>query len=395
MIKAGTTSGSSYAALMVTPQHGVRLQGDAKVEVVGSTTTTPRWLRLTRSGQAVTGYESADGSSWSKVGTVTVEDLPAQAQAGLFVASPTGVEFRQEGPGSVGGHPVATIGKADFDHVEVLAAAGQVTTAWQNTEVALSREALRGRQGGVVIGPVTPGGMEEHDGVFTVTGSGDIGGVGMGGITLPADDDPVKQSLLGVQIGLIAVVALSVLFMTSEFKTRTIRTTFTASPRRGQVLAAKAVVLAGAVFAAGLIASVAAFLLAQPLQRKGGFGPPAYPIASLTDPTVLRAVVGGALFLAVIALFSLGIGVILRRTAGAVILIFALLVVAPIVVSATSVNANIWINRATPIAGLAITQTKTVVFQTVISPWVGFAVLCCYAAVALGAAFWLQNRRDA
>jgi ABC-type transport system involved in multi-copper enzyme maturation permease subunit len=168
------------------------------------------------------------------------------------------------------------------------------------------------------------------------------------------------------------------------------------SPRRGQVLAAKAVVLAGTVFVTGLIASATAFLLAQPFQHNNGFGPPAYPYPSLTDPAVLRAVIGSALFLAVMALFSLGVGVIMRRTAGPIILIFALVIVAPIVASVTSIDANTWINRITPVAGLAIQQTRvTFLTDTAFGPWAGFAVLCGYAAVSLGTAFWLLKRRDA
>jgi ABC-type transport system involved in multi-copper enzyme maturation permease subunit len=294
--------------------------------------------------------------------------------------------------------PLPTTGKAVFDHVAVLAAAGQAAAAWQNTDVTrppLTREEMRTTKGGIPFNEGSSGSAGQHGGVITVTGSGDIGRVGIGGITLPIDTDTVKESLIGVRIGLIAVVALGVLFVTSEYKTGTIGTTFAASPRRGQVLAAKAVVLAGTVFVAGLVASFAAFFLAQPFQRRSGFRPPAYPHRSLTDPAVLRAIVGTALLLAVIALFSLGVGAILRRTAGAIIAIFALLIVIPSVASETSIGATTWINRATPIAGLAIQQTMPMPYENVIGPWTGFAVLCGYAAAALGIAFWLLNRRDA
>jgi ABC-type transport system involved in multi-copper enzyme maturation permease subunit len=230
--------------------------------------------------------------------------------------------------------------------------------------------------------------------VFTVSGSGDLGRVGIGGIALPIDVDTVKESLVGVQIGLIAAIALGVLFMTSEFKTRTMRTTFTASPRRGNVLVAKTIVVGLTVFAAGLVASVAAFFLAQPFQRANGFTLPAYAHPALTDPTVMRAVVGAAMFLAVLAVLGLAVGAILRGTAGSIVLVFALLVVVPIVASVTSVDATTWINRATPIAGLAIVQTRTLT-ETAIGPWAGFAVLCGYAAAALGCAAWLLNKRDA
>jgi hypothetical protein len=82
-----------------------------------------------------------------------------------------------------------------------------------------------------------------------VTGSGDVSGYGIASWRNPGNDDMVVNSLAGVQIGLMAVVALGVLFATSEYKTGTVRTTFAASPRRGRVLVAKAIVLSGTVSA--------------------------------------------------------------------------------------------------------------------------------------------------
>jgi ABC-type transport system involved in multi-copper enzyme maturation permease subunit len=396
MIKDGTRSGSPYAALMVTPRHGVRLQANAKIELSGSAVAAPRWLRLTRSGQTVTGFESADGKTWHRVGTITVDGLPTQTEAGLFVASPYETVSTKVGPGSIATNLTPTMGKAGFDHVGVTAAGAQRVSRWQNTDVVVPPPARGSRSkhgGGIPPIVAGPGSGQQDGGTFAVTGSGDIGRIGMGGIDL-TDTDTVKMSLVGVQIGLIAVVALGVLFMTSEFKTSTIRTTFTACPRRGRVLAAKAIVLACSVFAAGLVASVASFFVAQPFLRDSGYGPPSYPHRALTDPTVLRAVVGTALFVAVLAVFSLGVGAILRGSAGAIVLIFALLVVVPIVASVTSVAATTWVNRATPIAGLAIQQTVTVA-DTEIGPWAGFSVLCGYAAAALGGAAWLLRKRDA
>jgi ABC-type transport system involved in multi-copper enzyme maturation permease subunit len=190
------------------------------------------------------------------------------------------------------------------------------------------------------------------------------------------------------------VIALGVLAVTSEYRTRTIRTTFTVSPHRSRVLAAKAVVLAAGVFAAGLVAAATAFLVAAPIQRGNGFGPPIFPERSLTDPDVLRAVVGTAVFLALIALLSLGVGVIVRRTTVAVILLFTVLVVIPLVASITSVGADQWVTRLTPIAGAAIRQTEPL-FVYAVGPWPGLAVLAGYTAAVLSAAFWLQRRRDA
>ncbi len=72
---------------MVTPEHGVRMQAMFDTDLAGGTQTAPRWLKLTRTGNTVTGYESADGHDWRQVGTVTVA-LPRDAEIGLFVASP-------------------------------------------------------------------------------------------------------------------------------------------------------------------------------------------------------------------------------------------------------------------------------------------------------------------
>ena len=126
----------------------------------------------------------------------------------------------------------------------------------------------------------------------------------------------------------MAIVALGVLFVTSEYRRGMIRTTFAASPRRGRVLAAKAVVLGGVTFVAGLVASLVAFFArpADPArQRVRAARPTRTP--SLADGPVLRAVVGhrGCL-LALLAVFSLAVGVILRRSAGAITLVVALVV---------------------------------------------------------------------
>jgi ABC-2 family transporter protein len=398
MLKSGTTSGSPDVALMLTPQHGVRLVAGRNPELTGGRPTGPIWLRLTRTAGNVTGYESDDGATWGVVGTVRLDGLPSDSQAGLFVASPAIADYQQVGPGSISLGYRSTTGKATFDHVRLEGTATQAAAEWENIDVAeppptrKDKGAIPG--GGIprVEGP--PGSVDQKGGVFTLTGSGDIGRVGIAGITLPIDSDPVRDSLMGVQIGLIAVTALGALFMTSEFKTRMIRTTFTACPNRRRVLTAKAVVLGGAVFAVGLIASVAAFYLAQPFQKQNGFAPPAYPHPTLTDPTVLRAVIGTAMFLSLIAMLSLALGAILRGTAGAIALVFTLLVVIPIVASITSIEATTWVDRATPIAGLAILQTRTLT-ETAIGPWGGFAVLCAYTAAALGCATWLLGRRDA
>ena len=92
IIKAATTTGSAYAAIMVTGSHGVRMQWDFTSDVAGMagkvSAASPRWLRLTRSGDVIRGYDSADGTHWTLVGTATLAGLPTTTAAGLFAATP-------------------------------------------------------------------------------------------------------------------------------------------------------------------------------------------------------------------------------------------------------------------------------------------------------------------
>jgi ABC-type transport system involved in multi-copper enzyme maturation permease subunit len=377
MIKESTQSGSSYVALMVTAKHGVHLRASFDTDVAGSTEAAPRWVRLTRSGATVTGYESADGTAWREVGKVELRGLPQTAEIGLAVMSPPERRVeRQAGSTSVGELP--TINTATFDNVR---AGSDRPAAWISDDI------------GRPFAKFEPGTTEAENGTFVVTGSGNIA-------PQPPDDDLVQISLTGVFAGLVAIVAVAALFVTSEYRRGMIRTTFTASPRRWPVLAAKALVIGAASFVAGLVGSVIAFLLAQPILRGNGFAPPAFTVPTLAEWPVLRAVVGTAAFLAVLAVFSLGAGTVLRRSAGAITLVIALVLVPSIVSTFLPINAARTLMLTTPAGGLAIQRsrppTDTLVEPwSLINPWVGFGVLCLYAAVALGLAFWVVRRRDA
>jgi hypothetical protein len=384
MVRAGTTAGTPNASIAVTPVHGVRWQANFAADVPGGFGGAPRWLKLVRAGSTVTGYASSDGNSWTQVGSATVP-LPGTVQIGLFVTSPPKVTTTRHGHNqAVEAEP--TTGQATFDRVAVQPATGQPATRWADTDISR-----------LLTGPgphepslQAPGSSTLAGGVFTVTGSGDLGPAPVPQV----DDDVIKQALNGVQVALIAVIALGVLCMTAEYRSGLVRTTFTASPRRGRVLAAKSVALALAIFPVGLLGGVLSYLIARPIQRHNGFGPPTFPDRSLLDGTVLRVVVGTALVLVAVALVALAAGTLLRRTAGAVVLVLAVVVVPEIVGPSLSFEAGQWVDRVTPVAGLAIQQTVHN-FDTAISPWGGFAVLCGYVLVGLGLAAWLLSRRDA
>lgn len=365
MVKERAWPGAPYAAVMVTPDHGVRLQSNFSEDVGGAGRTAPRWLKLTRSGSTVTGYESADGAWWLEVGAFELDGLPRTVEVGLFVASPTRLEItRQFGGESI--DEIGTEGRAVFDNVSVSPEQPQELAPWQDYDQSLLDE----------------GSSTERAGTFTLTASGDIG------LNHFRDDVP-EMILTSIVVGLIAVVALAVLFITAEYKRGTIRTTFAASPRRGRVLAAKAVVIGAATFVATLPASFAAFLLAAPILRSNGLSAP-----PLSDGPVLRAVVGTAALLGVIAVLSLAVATMLRHSAAAISSCLLLLLVPQIVATGLPLTAAMWVERLTPAAGFAIQQTVDR-YDTAISPLAGFAVLCGYTAAVLALAFWRVRRSDA
>lgn len=213
----------------------------------------------------------------------------------------------------------------------------------------------------------------------------------------PGDNDLVLDSLIGILFGQIAAAVLGVLVITSEYSSGLIRTTLAAVPRRRAVLAAKTTVVAVVVAVVGLATSLTCFFVAQALFRSNGFNPDnGYPVASLGDGPTLRAVVGSAIYLSLLAVFGLGIGAVLRHTAGALTAVLALLFAPVIALSFLPESVADVVERSALIAaGLSIQQTVDRPGTIPLGPWEGLGVVSAYAAVALLAGMWLITRRDA
>ncbi|MGS2617112.1 ABC transporter permease subunit [Micromonospora sp. LZ34] len=379
MIKNGVTRGSSYVSLAVTPDGSVRMMADFR-DVEKRAGAAPRWLRLTRTGAHVATYDSTDGSTWREIGAVDLRALPATAEIGMYVSSPGEIRLeRSAGATSVGQRP--TTGQATFADVRV---DGSTGSSWKSED--LIQPGLE-RKGGPA-----PGGTTEGAGTFTLTGAGDIG------VNEPPDDT-VQIGLFGTLAGLLVLVPLGVVFVTSEYRRGMIRTTFAAAPARAPVLAAKAVVLAGVTFAVGLAAALVAFFVTQPILRDHGFAPPMFPTPSLTEPRVLRAVIGAAVFLTLLALLGLGAGAIMRRGAPAIATVITLTLVPMFVGTVVPVAAARTLMLITPAGGFAMQRAKPATDWLVepwsmIGPWAGLAVLGTYAVAALVAGGWLMRRRD-
>jgi hypothetical protein len=209
------------------------------------------------------------------------------------------------------------------------------------------------------------------------------------GAAATASFDPTAVSLSGVQLAQIATGVLGVLLITSEYATGLIRTTLAAVPRRLPVLWGKASVLVASVAALSVPAAIAVFLGGQTILGRQHLS------VSLGDPGVTRAVLGSALYLAVAGLLGLGLGGLLRSTAGGIAALFGLLFAVPILVGFLPGSLSDTIGKYLPgAAGQAVT-TVHVDAATSLSPWTGFAVFCAYAVVLLGLGAARMRRGDA
>jgi ABC-type transport system involved in multi-copper enzyme maturation permease subunit len=393
IITDGTSQGSAYAAMMVTGGNGVRMQwnytGDTPGLPGAVSAASPRWLRLTRDGDTITGYDSADGTHWTQVGTVTLSGLPSTVQAGMFATSPVHETYSS----SLG------VGNNNFNSTQATGTFDDVsrTGHWPASSWTGDYIVGSGQMG------TNGNGYQQAGGRFTVTGSGDIGpllgGPGMseggGAITL-------RDYLFGTFAGLIAVAVIAAMFMTSEYRRGLIRTTLAASPNRGRVLAAKAIVIGSAAFVVGLVAAAIALIAGK---RVAHIGSMLFPTPW---PTELRMIVGTAAAVAVIAVLTLAVATIVRRSAATILIVIVAVVIPTVLSIPPGIPSGVteWLLRITPAAGLAVQQAVPQYYQVQanyipstgfypLAPWTGFAVLCAWAALALALAFYLLRRRDA
>ena len=210
----------------------------------------------------------------------------------------------------------------------------------------------------------------------------------------PADraelaNDPVSL-ILGqpILVAQLVVAVLGVMVVSAEYTTGMIRSTLQAQPRRLTVLAAKILVFAALMLAVGEALSFAVFFIGRRLIASR------IPL-DLDDPGVLRSVVGAGLYLAVLGLFSLAAGAILRHTAGAITGVLGLMLVLS---NLTGLLPDSWghhVNAWMP------TNAGQLVYQPSLEPghlltqWQGFAVFTGWTALFLAIAAVLFVKRDA
>ena len=203
-----------------------------------------------------------------------------------------------------------------------------------------------------------------------------------------ASSDPTRDSFLGLVPGQLLLGVLGVLAITAEFSSGMIRATFAAAPSRPLVLTAKAAVLGAVTLGAGELSAFAALVAGQAMLK----APASHAV--LSQPGVLRAVLMAGAYPALIALISLGIGAIIRHTAGAICALVGVVFVAPLLFFSLGRALRNTTQKLLP----DTMRNSLIAVRPVphmLSPGLTLGVLCGYAMVALAAGTWSLARRDA
>ena len=216
-------------------------------------------------------------------------------------------------------------------------------------------------------------------GALVASSSSDLGG-----------ESPLALGFFGLLLGSMCVITLGVLTTASEYGTGMIRTTMTACPSRGRVLAAKAIVFFLVAFVVTLVAaSVVALAQASMLENHGARVP--------TGSEWFKGTVGVSLFIALLGLLSLVIGSIVRHSAGAITIMIGLLL-APLVI-ALFMFAESLSKVRTGLLEYSIPNQLSVFYSNSLTSsgptgWDPLWIALGVTAVAFAGAFVLLEKRD-
>ncbi|NUR28124.1 MAG: ABC transporter permease subunit [Catenulispora sp.] len=192
----------------------------------------------------------------------------------------------------------------------------------------------------------------------------------------------------GFFLGQLAICVLGTMVITTEYSTGMIRASILAAPRRTPMLVAKALVFATVTFVVAEAVSFGAFAIGAPILHKK-------VEVSLSDPGVLRALLGAGLYLMMLGLFAMALGTLIRHTAGAITAVIGfVLVLAPLAqLLPGSLGKHVHAYLPTEAGHLVAQRVQGP--KDLLSPWQGYGVFCLWTAALLILAGWLLKRRDA
>ena len=198
--------------------------------------------------------------------------------------------------------------------------------------------------------------------------------------------DPTNRALGGIFFGILTMGVFGIMVVTSEYASGTIRTSLSAAPRRPLFMAGKAAVAGAMMVVIGQVLSWGMFFLGQAILSGGGA-----PTAHLDQAGVARAIIFSGLFLALLGLMGMGIGFVIRNTAGAISTYVGLTFILPLVLHQLSNHPD----RFAPVQMLSGSVSVTVMDPSQVSPIVGLLLMAGYAAVALAVGASIFLTRDA
>ena len=204
-----------------------------------------------------------------------------------------------------------------------------------------------------------------------------------------AGESPGSFVTWGMMIAQITAIVLGTLVVTSEYGTGMIRATLSATPRRGAVLAAKALVLSSTLFVVGTVTAFAGYFAGNWFLDREGVG------LALSDEGVLRSLFGSGLYMAGLGLLAAALGLLVRHTAAVLSAVLGLVFVVGQMAWLLPGTWGEWVAKAMPgNAGSAVT-TSVSFNPNLLGPWTGFAVFAGEVAALLLVAWLTFRRRDA
>ncbi|HET6394413.1 MAG TPA: ABC transporter permease [Blastococcus sp.] len=204
-----------------------------------------------------------------------------------------------------------------------------------------------------------------------------------------ADESPLSFVTWGLMFAQITAIVLGTLVVTSEYGTGMIRATLAATPRRGSVLAAKAIVLSGTLFVVGTVTAFAGFFGGNFFLDREGIG------IALGDEGVLRAMLGSGLYMAGLGLFAAAVGFLIRHTAAALSVVLALVFVVGNMAFLLPGTWGEWTAKLMPGNAGSGVATPVSFNPELLDPWVGLAVFAGEIALLTVIAWATFRRRDA
>lgn len=204
-----------------------------------------------------------------------------------------------------------------------------------------------------------------------------------------ADESPGSFVTWGMMLAQVTAVVLGAMVVTAEYGTGMIRATLAAVPKRGRVLAAKAVVLTGVLLVAGTVTAFAGYLAGNFFLDRAGVGVP------LDSDGVVRALAGNGLYLATLGLLTAAVGLLVRHTAAALSIVLGTVFVVGTMSGLLPGTWGEWVNKLLPgNAGMGLIMPVNF-DPDALGPWTGFGVMALETAIVLAAGWWALVRRDA